>query len=563
MLRRIRALFGRKDQAETPAEDPGEIARTPVHIGPKVVHRPIPVENLDPDAVKIIQRLTRFDHTAYLVGGCVRDLLLERHPKDFDVATSATPRQVKRLFRNCRIIGRRFRLAHIYFQNGKVIEVATFRARDGDEVEPSGRGDDLLIRDDNVFGTPEDDALRRDFTINGLFYDVNDRCVIDHADGLGDLRRRFVRTIGDPEVRFREDPIRILRAIKFAARLGFAIEDRTLRALHGHREEIPRAAAPRILEELNRFCRGAAARRSFELLRETGVFEVILPEYAAAYGGAGEAWATALHLLEHMDRRSADGREVTTGEIFAVLVLPLVAIRMGWNGTPPVESSRGLDARAAVDELLRPAAQRLRVSRKDQEYCRLILQTLFRMVPAGKAGRAARRSIPRRECLAEVLWILPALAERWGGEFSRAAEHWRAAAEQRTTAAPARRPAPVAVPEPQPAAERTRRRRRGRRPRPAATAAAPAARPRGQLPPVWDDRYFFAALPTVPNLEDDAGDRYGAGSLAGPGRAATGATSDAAAAAGDTPRPRRRRRRRRARARGGAGHSEQNGSGSP
>src|SRR6185436_6701804 len=182
---------------------------------------------------------TRFDHTAYLVGGCVRDLLVGRKPKDFDIATTATPRQVRRAFSNCRIIGRRFRLAHVYFQNGKVIEVATFRARDVRDpeefVENGSDGEDgdadILIRDDNVFGTPEEDALRRDFTINALFYDVNKETVLDHAEGLADLRRRSVRTIGDPATRFREDPIRILRAIKFAARLDFVIEAKTLAAL--------------------------------------------------------------------------------------------------------------------------------------------------------------------------------------------------------------------------------------------------------------------------------------------------------------------------------------------
>ena len=207
------------------------------------------MSDLDPDAVKIVQRLTRFEHRAYLVGGCVRDLLLERRPKDFDIATSATPRQIKRVFRNCRIIGRRFRLAHIYFQNGKIIEVATFRGLDGNGLDaaPADKKD-LLIRDDNVFGTAEEDALRRDFTINSLFYDLNNQDVLDHADGMGDLRRKLIRTIGDPEIRFREDPIRILRAIKFAARLGFGIEPKTLAAVHKTRDEVPKAAAPRVLD---------------------------------------------------------------------------------------------------------------------------------------------------------------------------------------------------------------------------------------------------------------------------------------------------------------------------
>jgi hypothetical protein len=326
MLKRIRKLLDRRKKpaeevsvAEQAAERPPDrpepapsaaAERTrdrpnpPIHEGPRIVHRPIASADLDAEAVKIVRRLTRFDHQAYLVGGCVRDLLLERKPKDFDVGTSATPRQIKRLFRNCRVIGRRFRLAHIYFQDGKIIEVATFRARDGyDESGDEAVKDDLLIRDDNVFGTPEEDALRRDFTINALFYDVNDQTVLDHTDGLTDLRRRLVRTIGDPAIRFREDPIRVLRAIKFAARLDFEIEAATLAAISSTRGEIRRAASPRVLEEINRLCRGGAARRSFELLRSTGVLEVILPEVAAH--ARGRSWELLLALLERMDARTA------------------------------------------------------------------------------------------------------------------------------------------------------------------------------------------------------------------------------------------------------------------
>jgi poly(A) polymerase len=209
VLKKIKALLERgSKRLRTEPRAPGPIAAAepakpaappPVHRGPEVVHHPVSLQDLDPDAVRIVKRLTRFDCTAYLVGGCVRDLLLDIKPKDFDIATSATPRQVKRLFSNCRIIGRRFRLAHIYFQSGKIIEVATFRAKDAVDAaaeaveadaaaaEPRDVPDDLLIRDDNVFGTPEEDALRRDFTINALFYDVNAETVIDHADGLGDL----------------------------------------------------------------------------------------------------------------------------------------------------------------------------------------------------------------------------------------------------------------------------------------------------------------------------------------------------------------------------------------
>jgi tRNA nucleotidyltransferase/poly(A) polymerase len=239
-------------------------------------------ELIDPDADKVVRRLARHGFQAYLVGGCVRDLLLQRTPKDFDVATNATPKEIRQLFRNCRIIGRRFRLAHIFF-GPKIIETSTFRAnpREGDDASDS---DELLIRRDNVFGTDTEDARRRDFTINGLFYDVEAERVIDHVGGLADLERRVVRTIGDPDIRFREDPVRMLRAVKFAARLDFEIEPVTLAALVRHRSEIAKCAQPRVLEELYRLLRGGAAHRSMALLIETGVAISLSPHLATMLG---------------------------------------------------------------------------------------------------------------------------------------------------------------------------------------------------------------------------------------------------------------------------------------
>ena len=196
------------------------------HVAPErlreSLHMQIAPDQIDPDAAKVVQRLRDNEHLAYLVGGCVRDLLLGLKPKDFDVVTSATPNEIKRVFKNCRIIGRRFKLAHIFF-GPKIIETATFRANPRELEDDDAGGDesgDLLIRRDNVFGTPEEDARRRDFTINGLFYDTKTKQVIDHVNGMADLEARVVRTIGDPDIRFREDPIRILRAVKFAALLG-------------------------------------------------------------------------------------------------------------------------------------------------------------------------------------------------------------------------------------------------------------------------------------------------------------------------------------------------------
>jgi tRNA nucleotidyltransferase/poly(A) polymerase len=236
---------------------------------------------IDPDADRVVRKLTRAGFKAYLVGGCVRDLLVSRTPKDFDVATSATPNEIKATFRNSRIIGRRFRLAHVFF-GSKIIETSTFRANPRDEDDH-----DLLIRRDNVFGTETEDARRRDFTINGLFYDVEREEVIDHVGGLADLDARLIRTIGDPDIRFQEDPVRMLRAIKFAARLSFGFDPATWRALLRWRSEISKCAPPRLLEEIHRLLRGGAARRSFELMVETGVLAVLSPYLAGLLEGEG------------------------------------------------------------------------------------------------------------------------------------------------------------------------------------------------------------------------------------------------------------------------------------
>ena len=575
MLKRIRDLLTRRGKQPAnevlpvrPGESTLETADRPkVQHGPRVVHQPIARSDLDSDAVKIVHRLTRFDHAAYLVGGCVRDLLLERKPKDFDIGTSATPRQIKRLFRNCRIIGRRFRLAHIYFQNGKVIEVATFRAQD----EEGADGGDLLIRDDNQFGTMEEDALRRDFTINSLFYDVNKGTVLDHADGLGDLRRKLVRTIGDPTIRFKEDPIRILRAIKFAARLDFEIENKTLQALKKTRTEIPKAAAPRILEELNRFCRGGAARRSFELMRDYGVFEVIAPEIAGRYKSNPATWQLLFTLLEGFDHQTRDGIEVTTGQILGAMLLPAVMGDLGWRPDGSVETAEELDVRTVVDKVLRPLAVRLRIAKKDQEHCRQVIATLQRMVPVGSMHRNTRRSVLRRISLPQALTTLRTLAEIYGAEFAEADKHWRKATsgqrrqEDGASTAPADRG--KQAPE---ADQKPRRRRRGSRGGASrrdgsggqereegkksesspAKSPAPRSRPKDDnLPPVWDDDYFFAALPSVPEgtAKSVEGDRYGASAARPPVAEETVETREETAQDEETPKPKRRRRPRRRR----------------
>ena len=233
---------------------------------------PISRRNIDPNVLKVLYRLINAGHVAYLVGGGVRDLMLQRRPKDFDIGTSAHPQQVRDLFRNSRLVGRRFRLAHVFF-GAQNIEVATFRRRSEVEADDG----DPMIRHDNTFGTPEEDALRRDFTVNSLFYDPQSFQVIDYVGGLADLEARVIRTVSDPEVRMREDPVRMIRAVRFAAKLGFAIEPATRAAIRTHREDLLKSSTPRLIEEIfGTFC-AAPPAQALILMEELGLLEVLLP----------------------------------------------------------------------------------------------------------------------------------------------------------------------------------------------------------------------------------------------------------------------------------------------
>ncbi|MEM7609867.1 MAG: polynucleotide adenylyltransferase PcnB, partial [Myxococcota bacterium] len=312
---------------------------------PAVFPVELPDEHVDQDAVKVVARLTRHGYEAYLVGGGVRDLLLGRRPKDFDIATSAKPAEVRRLFRNCRVIGRRFRLAHILFAEGKIIEVATFR-RDPTQryIErpyarmPEGAREDLdapvrlspmrtddeqdlLIKNDNVFGLPHEDAIRRDFTINGLFYDMQRREVIDYVGGMGDLRKKTLRTIGDPDQRFREDPVRIMRAIKFSARIDMGIDVDMYDAMVDFRGELARAARPRLFEEVLRLLRGGAAHRSVYLMWDVGVLGELLPEVASFLDDDAPGSEATWQRLRAIDRRIKADESLDDTVLFAALLL--------------------------------------------------------------------------------------------------------------------------------------------------------------------------------------------------------------------------------------------------
>jgi poly(A) polymerase len=298
------------------------------HNEPVVYKRPehcISRKNIDPDALKVLYRLSSLGYTAYLVGGGVRDLLIGRTPKDFDVGTSAKPNEVKHAFRNCFLIGRRFRLAHVKF-GSKVIETATFRQNSqsvGEIIEHAAEGP----LEDNTFGTPKTDAYRRDFTVNGLFYDSRDFTVIDWVGGMKDIKKKIIRAIGDPEVRFQEDPVRMMRAVKFSSRLGFRIEKRTMAAMKKYHACILNASVPRVCEEVFRLFPYGCSAEAFALMHETGLLGDLLPELDAYIAATGRRKSKVFAYLKMLDgyekMMSAKGFEVSNALRAAVLMTAL------------------------------------------------------------------------------------------------------------------------------------------------------------------------------------------------------------------------------------------------
>ncbi len=269
----------------------------------------------------MLYRLKAAGFQSYLVGGGVRDLLLGREPKDFDVATDATPEQVKEVFRNCRLIGRRFRLAHVHFGR-EIIEVATFRSMQ-DAAEPGDRETEngMLVRD-NIYGTIEEDAVRRDFTINALYYNIEDFSVVDYAGGIEDLRAGVLRLLGDPETRYREDPVRMLRAVRFAAKLGFIINpacERPLLELGSLLQSVP---AARLFEEVLKLFMAGVALHSFEKLRHYGLFGELFPETEECLAHEDHEFPITFVTrgMQNTDSRIREGKPVTPAFLFAVLL---------------------------------------------------------------------------------------------------------------------------------------------------------------------------------------------------------------------------------------------------
>ena len=371
--------------------------------------------DIDADALKVLYRLTRKGYIAYLVGGGVRDLLLERQPKDFDVSTDASPNQIRKLFRNCFLIGRRFRLAHIKYGN-KIIETSTFRR----QPEAAENGE-LLQLNDNEFGNPEEDARRRDFTINGLYYNVENFTVIDYVGGLEDLKLRTIRAIGDPEIRFQEDPVRMLRAIRFAARLDFSIEKNTYMAICNYAKEIKKASAPRMLEEIFRLFAFSSGEKAVKLLYKTSLLQIISPEINKCIKNTGETNKEILlwKYLEALDRGDFVNTKSENTVILAALFFPAMLARINKPDSAITQKSLLESFSYIVD----PFLQRYKVPRRIKERLVKVLTMQHRFMVKGRKNFSKSRFV-------SLDWFVDALAlheihlTATGKDFSRADE-WR------------------------------------------------------------------------------------------------------------------------------------------
>jgi poly(A) polymerase len=436
-------------------------------VEPRVVPREahtLSRRDVDPDALKVLYRLRQGDHVAYLVGGSVRDLLLGRRPKDFDIGTSAHPYQVKKLFRNCWIIGRRFRLAHVRF-GPKVIEVATFRrqVQPGEEVvqdgvpapEPHAEGQlpldpAGLLHRDNTFGTEEEDAFRRDFTINALFYDIATFSIIDYVGGIDDLREGVVRSIGDPMVRFTEDPVRMLRAVALAARLDFTLDPPVARAIASLRYAIATSSPPRLIEEYYKILRGGSAQKTFKGLAEAGLLEPVASELHHRAGP--NLWSSLAALDAYRHQFTATPDTLTNPILLGSLLVP-IGLAPTQGRLSATDSEEGRKARPPAEKL-----GQLPLARRDVERLRQILGLQRRLRDLGSNVRA-QRALTHRSLFREALtWL------EIHGNAAELVEHWISVLAERGAEEPVLPPAADAGGGGPQGLPRRRRRRRRRRP---------------------------------------------------------------------------------------------------
>ncbi len=384
------------EQDDKTVSDAPELFQFPGN--PRIVPRsehPISRRLIDYDALKTMYRLIRAGHKAFLVGGGVRDLLLGRKPKDFDIGTDAKPEEVRALFRNSRIIGRRFRLNQVYYRGGKIFEVSTFRASNS---QPDEEGEPQLLASDNVYGNEESDALRRDLTINGLFYDPNSYAVIDYVGGIEDLKNSIVRTIGDPDVRFQEDPVRMIRAVRHAARTDFTIEPQTEAAIRRHAPLIAKVVKARVYEEFMRDIRGGVATSAVRMFQNLGLLKFLLPELDRLISEGEPELVTLLGAtLERLDRRAKSGVELPSSVVLLALCIDSFAVIRSLPGERPGERLK-----STINELYREVG----VTKRDREDMELVIAMAHQMFRASQLGRERAMTLVSRPYLREAFLLI-------------------------------------------------------------------------------------------------------------------------------------------------------------
>lgn len=334
---------------------------------------PISRKNIDLDALKVLYRLHNHGYLAYLVGGSVRDFLLGKKPKDFDVGTDASPREIKHLFGNSLIIGRRFRIVHIRFKGNKIIEVTTFRKKTEDDAS---NGDAPTIRD-NTFGTPREDAFRRDITINGLFYTIADFSIIDYVGGLKDLEDGIIRIIGDPKVRFTEDPVRMIRVIRHAARTGFTISESTSSAIREMSEKIALCPPTRIGEEILKDLKSGKSRESYRLLKEYGILKVLFPSTQESIDKGKVTENFLLSSLELLDALIDSKRELSIPFLFSVPMFPAVFALA--DEAKNKKDGRYVDIPQLIQRHLVQYSRQIGISKKNIDTMRQLLYLTWKM----------------------------------------------------------------------------------------------------------------------------------------------------------------------------------------
>lgn len=389
---------------------------------PKIIDRdqhPVSRKHFSEAALKVLYRLNTKGYLGYLAGGAVRDILLDRDPKDFDVVTDARPNQIRKVFRNSRMIGRRFRLAHIFFHD-EIIECSTFRRQVDDTEEQKSRhfdkNDGMVVRD-NMYGSPEEDAVRRDFTVNALYYDIQNFSIIDYVDGMRDMEARLIRSIGDPLLRYTEDPVRMIRAIRFAAKLDFRIEEQTYQAIKEKRMLIRNASPARMYEEIQKLFICGNAVRLLKYLEDTGLLEAMFPELSEFVAKDSREREWLRRAAQQFDKWRAAGKVIGPNLIFGLLFGPLCEAQAAQcKGGDPISNAK----KSALQEF-NSMRERV-VIPKNVKYAvgdMLADQILLSQSPRGKKSKR----LVRRRGFAEAL-VYFKLRSRHSGRNNKQVEAW-------------------------------------------------------------------------------------------------------------------------------------------